>query len=73
MDRIFSILFFISCVYSLGRMPSPIVSRRLQETSKTTERDVEIKTTFETKGTKQEQEGFTEEDPSLSLFSEERG
>ncbi|KAL8154066.1 hypothetical protein V2J09_011826, partial [Rumex salicifolius] len=31
-----------------------------------------IETTFETKGTKQEQEGFTEEDPSLSLFSEER-
>ena len=59
MDRIFSILLFISCVYSLGRMPSPIFSRKLQETSKTTERDVEIETTFETKGTKQEQEGFT--------------
>ena len=79
MDRIFSILLFISCVYSLGRMPSPIFSRKLQETSKTTERgesekerDVEIETTFETKGTKQEQEGFTEEDPSPSLFSEER-
>nr|YP_010942731.1 hypothetical protein RF1 [Polygonum argyrocoleon]YP_010942743.1 hypothetical protein RF1 [Polygonum argyrocoleon]WLS53878.1 hypothetical protein RF1 [Polygonum argyrocoleon]WLS53890.1 hypothetical protein RF1 [Polygonum argyrocoleon] len=76
MDRIFSILLFISCVYSLGRMPSPIFSRKLQETSKTTERgesekerDVEIETTFETKGTKQEQEGFTEEDPSL--FSED--
>nr|YP_010940848.1 hypothetical protein RF1 [Polygonum suffultum]YP_010940860.1 hypothetical protein RF1 [Polygonum suffultum]WLS50108.1 hypothetical protein RF1 [Polygonum suffultum]WLS50120.1 hypothetical protein RF1 [Polygonum suffultum] len=79
MDRIFSILLFISCVYSLGRMPSPVFSRKLKETSKTTERgesekerDVEIETTFETKGTKQEQEGFTEEDPSPSLFSEER-
>nr|YP_009871247.1 Ycf1 protein [Calligonum juochiangense]YP_009871259.1 hypothetical chloroplast RF19 [Calligonum juochiangense]QKS32931.1 Ycf1 protein [Calligonum juochiangense]QKS32943.1 hypothetical chloroplast RF19 [Calligonum juochiangense] len=72
MDRIFSILLFISCVYSLGRMPSPILSRKLQETSQMTERDVEIETTFETKGTKQEQEGFTEEDPSPSLFSEER-
>nr|YP_010598644.1 Ycf1 protein [Koenigia nummulariifolia]YP_010598656.1 Ycf1 protein [Koenigia nummulariifolia]WAL02679.1 Ycf1 protein [Koenigia nummulariifolia]WAL02691.1 Ycf1 protein [Koenigia nummulariifolia] len=78
MDRIFSILLFISCVYSLGRMPSPIFSKKLQETPKTTERgenekerDVEIETTFETKGTKQEQEGFTEEDPSPSLFSEE--
>nr|YP_009871505.1 Ycf1 protein [Calligonum caput-medusae]YP_009871517.1 hypothetical chloroplast RF19 [Calligonum caput-medusae]QKS33189.1 Ycf1 protein [Calligonum caput-medusae]QKS33201.1 hypothetical chloroplast RF19 [Calligonum caput-medusae] len=70
MDRIFSILLFISCVYSLGRMPSPILSRKLQETSQMTERDVEIETTFETKGTKQE--GFTEEDPSPSLFSEER-
>nr|WKN52111.1 hypothetical chloroplast RF1 [Persicaria nepalensis]WKN52122.1 hypothetical chloroplast RF1 [Persicaria nepalensis] len=70
MDRIFSILLFLSCVYSLGRMPSPIFSRKLQETSKTTERDVKIETTFETKGTKQEQEGFTEEDPSP--FSEER-
>nr|UZP14310.1 hypothetical protein RF1 [Koenigia islandica]UZP14322.1 hypothetical protein RF1 [Koenigia islandica] len=78
MDRIFSILLFISCVYSLGRMPSPIFSKKLQKTPKTTERgenekerDVEIETTFETKGTKQEQEGFTEEDPSPSLFSEE--
>ena len=79
MDRIFSILLFISCVYSLGRMPLPIFSKKLPETSKTTERgesekerDVEIETTFETKGTKQEQEGFTEEDSSPSLFSEER-
>ena len=33
------------------------------------ETDVEIETTSETKGTKQEQEESTEEDPSLSLFS----
>ena len=34
--------------------------------------DVEIETASETKGTKQEQEGSTEEDPSPSLFSEEK-
>nr|YP_009326048.1 Ycf1 [Citrullus lanatus]YP_009348090.1 Ycf1 [Citrullus lanatus subsp. mucosospermus]APD52540.1 Ycf1 [Citrullus lanatus]APW82776.1 Ycf1 [Citrullus lanatus subsp. mucosospermus]APW82861.1 Ycf1 [Citrullus lanatus subsp. mucosospermus]APW82946.1 Ycf1 [Citrullus lanatus]APW83031.1 Ycf1 [Citrullus lanatus] len=79
MARIFSILLFITCVYYLGRIPSPIVTKKLKETSETEERgeseeetDVEIETTSETKGTKQEQEGFTEEDTSPSLFSEEK-
>jgi len=60
-------------------MPSPILTKKLKETSKTEERaeseeerDVELETTYETKGTKQEQEGSTEEDPSPSLFSEEK-
>nr|BDY09877.1 Ycf1 protein [Lysimachia vulgaris]BDY10728.1 Ycf1 protein [Lysimachia davurica] len=70
MARIFSILLFITCVYYLGRIPSPILTKKLKETSKTEERDVE--TTYETKRTKQEQEGSTEEDPSPSLFSEEK-
>nr|YP_009326574.1 hypothetical chloroplast RF19 [Sinadoxa corydalifolia]APD52624.1 hypothetical chloroplast RF19 [Sinadoxa corydalifolia] len=79
MARIFSILLFITCVYYLGRIPSPILTNKLKETSKTEERgeseeetDVEIETASETKGTKQEQEGSTEEDPSPSLFSEEK-
>uniref|UniRef100_A0AB39U3J4 Protein TIC 214 n=1 Tax=Hydnocarpus kurzii TaxID=3240908 RepID=A0AB39U3J4_9ROSI len=79
MVRIFSILLFITCVYSLGRIPSPILTKKLKETSETEEReeseeetDVEIETTSETRGTKQEQEGSTEEDPSSSLFSEEK-
>nr|QOZ39444.1 hypothetical chloroplast RF19 [Sambucus adnata] len=79
MARIFSILLFITCVYYLGRIPSPILTKKLKETSKTEERgeseeetDVEIETASETKGTKQEQEGSTEEDPSPSLFSEEK-
>nr|YP_010132022.1 hypothetical chloroplast RF1 [Primula hubeiensis]QPZ50709.1 hypothetical chloroplast RF1 [Primula hubeiensis]WCD61499.1 hypothetical protein RF1 [Primula hubeiensis] len=72
MARIFSILLFITCVYYLGRIPSPILTKKLQETSKTEERDVEIETTYETKRTKQEQEGSTEEDTSPSLFSEEK-
>nr|WKF54263.1 Ycf1 [Rhoiptelea chiliantha] len=79
MARIFSILLFITCVYYLGRVPSPIVTKKLKETSETEERgeseeetDVEIETTSETKGTKQEQEESTEEDPSPSLFSEEK-
>nr|YP_009556557.1 hypothetical protein RF1 [Rhabdodendron amazonicum]QBC72506.1 hypothetical protein RF1 [Rhabdodendron amazonicum] len=79
MARIFSILLFITCVYYLGRMPSPILTKKLKETSETKERreseeetDVEIEITYETKGTKQEHEGFTEEDPSPSFFSEEK-
>nr|YP_010830458.1 hypothetical protein RF1 [Lappula monocarpa]WFF50172.1 hypothetical protein RF1 [Lappula monocarpa] len=77
MARIFSILLFITCVYYLGRIPSPILTKKLTETSKTEERveseeerDVEIETASEMGGMKQEQEGSTEEDPSL--FSEER-
>nr|YP_010396620.1 Ycf1 [Cornus wilsoniana]UQJ75646.1 Ycf1 [Cornus wilsoniana] len=79
MARIFSILLFITCVYYLGRIPSPILTKKLKETSKTEETresaeetDVEIETASETKGTKQEQEESTEEDPSPSLFSEEK-
>nr|YP_010598375.1 Ycf1 [Psychotria serpens]UIG86875.1 Ycf1 [Psychotria serpens] len=79
MDRIFSILLFITCIYYLGRMPSPILTKKLKETSQAEEGveseeegDVEIETTSEMKGTKQEQEGSTEEDPSSSPFSEEK-
>nr|YP_009939031.1 hypothetical protein RF1 [Turpinia arguta]YP_009975046.1 hypothetical chloroplast RF1 [Turpinia montana]QNK04046.1 hypothetical chloroplast RF1 [Turpinia montana]QNV47265.1 hypothetical protein RF1 [Turpinia arguta] len=74
MARIFSILLFITCVYYLGRIPSPILTKKLKETSETEERgeseeetDIEIETTSETRGTKQEQEGSTEEDPSPYL------
>nr|YP_010920698.1 Ycf1 [Philotheca pungens]WAJ53627.1 Ycf1 [Philotheca pungens] len=74
MARIFSILLFITCIYYLGRIPSPIFTKKLKmkETSETEERDVEIETTFEGSGTKQEQEVSAEEDPSPSLFSEEK-
>ena len=73
MARIFSILLFITCVYSLGRIPSPIFTKKLKETEEREEEtDVEIETTSEMKGTKQEQDGSTEEDPSSSLFSEEK-
>nr|ADD30920.1 putative RF1 protein [Oxalis latifolia] len=76
MARIFSILLFITCVYYLGRMPSPIFTKKLKEMEERgeseEETDVEIETTSETKGTKWEQEESTEEDPSPSLFSEEK-
>nr|YP_010694247.1 Ycf1 [Impatiens morsei]WCD66939.1 Ycf1 [Impatiens morsei] len=70
MARIFSIFLFITCVYYLDRIPSPILTKKLKETPKTEERDVE--TTYETRGINQEQEGSTEEDTSPSLFSEEK-
>uniref|UniRef100_A0A5C7GQU1 Translocon at the inner envelope membrane of chloroplasts 214 n=1 Tax=Acer yangbiense TaxID=1000413 RepID=A0A5C7GQU1_9ROSI len=63
---------------SMRRIPSPIFTKKLKvkETSETEEReeetDVEIETTFERRGTKQEQEVSTEEDPSPSLFLEEK-
>nr|YP_010503468.1 hypothetical chloroplast RF1 [Chrysosplenium uniflorum]UXE32017.1 hypothetical chloroplast RF1 [Chrysosplenium uniflorum] len=82
MARIFSILLFITCVYYLGRLPSPSVTKKLKETSESSETeergeseeetDVEIEPTSKMKGTKEEQEGSTEEDPSPSLFSEEK-
>nr|YP_010477662.1 hypothetical protein RF1 [Polystachya tenuissima]UVI18039.1 hypothetical protein RF1 [Polystachya tenuissima] len=68
MARIFSILLFITCVYYLGRMPSPIFTKKLKE-KETSEReegeerkeesDVEI--SYEMKEI--EQEGSTEENP----------
>nr|YP_010591354.1 hypothetical protein PEX38_pgp008 [Stenopetalum nutans]WAB51501.1 hypothetical protein [Stenopetalum nutans] len=58
MARIFSILLFITCVYYLGRIPSPIFTKKLKGTS-------------ETGGTKQDQEVSTEEAPFPSLFSME--
>nr|QKV09714.1 putative chloroplast RF1 [Pyrularia edulis] len=77
--RVFSILLFITCVYYLGRIPSPILTKKLTKKLKETsereergeseeERDVEIETTA---GTKAEQERSTEEDPCP--FSEEKG
>nr|YP_009316828.1 hypothetical chloroplast RF15 [Morus cathayana]AOW43725.1 hypothetical chloroplast RF15 [Morus cathayana]QST19164.1 hypothetical protein RF1 [Morus mongolica] len=74
MVRIFSILLFITCVYYLGRIPSPILTKKLKETEERGESEEErdVEKTSETKGTKQEQEGSTEEDPSPSLFSEEK-
>nr|YP_009757829.1 Ycf1 [Lankesterella ceracifolia]QIM61173.1 Ycf1 [Lankesterella ceracifolia] len=72
MARIFSILLFITCVYYLGRMPSPIFTKKLKEkeTSETEEggerkEESDVETTYEMKETKQEQEGSTEENPSL--------
>jgi len=52
---IFSILLFITCVYFLSRIPSPIFIKKLKKTEEMEERreetDVEIETTPETKGT----------------------
>nr|QHN54415.1 Ycf1 [Calla palustris] len=52
--RIFSILLFITCVYYLGRMPLPIITKKLKETSATeeskeNEEESDIETTSEPK------------------------
>nr|YP_010724326.1 Ycf1 protein [Moraea spathulata]WDW31453.1 Ycf1 protein [Moraea spathulata] len=56
MARIFSILLFITCVYYLGRMPSPIFTRKLKEKEEGGERKEEsdAETTYETKKTKKD-------------------
>nr|YP_010374454.1 hypothetical chloroplast RF19 [Pancratium maritimum]QWW90166.1 hypothetical chloroplast RF19 [Pancratium maritimum] len=75
MARIFSILLFITCVYYLGRMPSPIVTKKLKETSETEERgerkeESDVETTYETQKTKQEQEGSTEQDKDNPVYED---
>nr|YP_010473481.1 hypothetical protein RF1 [Eriocaulon tonkinense]UVH67099.1 hypothetical protein RF1 [Eriocaulon tonkinense] len=75
MARIFSILLFITCVYNLGRMPSPIFTTKLNsETQERGESEEEeesnVENIYETEETQQEKEESTEEDPSF--FSEER-
>ena len=75
MARIFSILLFITCVYYLGRMPSPIFTKKLKETSETEERgerkeESDVETTYETKKTKQEKEGSAEEDKDSPVYED---
>nr|YP_009897429.1 Ycf1.1 [Iskandera alaica]QKK44063.1 Ycf1.1 [Iskandera alaica] len=62
MARTFSILLFITCVYYLGRIPSPIFTKKLKGTAEMEEGG----------GTKQDQEVSTKEAPFPSLFSDER-
>uniref|UniRef100_UPI0030FF3882 hypothetical chloroplast RF1 n=1 Tax=Luronium natans TaxID=55479 RepID=UPI0030FF3882 len=60
--RIFTIFLFITSVYYLGRMPFPIVTKKMSETSIQTEEhgeneeenNVKVKTIREIKGTKQD-------------------
>ena len=79
MTRIFSIILFIIYVHYLGRILSPILIRKLKETSKTEEKGeneektyIEIEKTSKTKGIKQERERSIEEYSSLSLFRKKR-
>ncbi|KAG4109513.1 hypothetical protein ERO13_1Z050666v2 [Gossypium hirsutum] len=57
MARIFSILLFITCVYYLGRIPSPILTKKLKGISEPEEvgeseeeRNIEIETISEGEG-----------------------
>nr|URQ21548.1 hypothetical chloroplast RF19 [Triosteum pinnatifidum] len=75
MSRIFGILLFITCVYYLGRMPSPLLTNKLEKTlimKEEKEEDVKIERASETKGTKHKQElfwfEFVEKLPVILLF-----
>nr|YP_010962692.1 hypothetical protein RF1 [Senna candolleana]WNI02232.1 hypothetical protein RF1 [Senna candolleana] len=81
MSRIFIILLFISCIYYLGKTPSPLfLNKKLSEIEEQ-ERDedeidnkikIGVERTSKTKVTKEEQNKSTEKYLSTSLFSEER-
>nr|WID87638.1 hypothetical chloroplast RF1 [Lonicera ferdinandi] len=83
MARTFSIILFITCVYYLGRMPSPLLTNKLEKPLtmeeggvrvriRKKEGDVKIERVFETKGTKHKQElfwfEFVEKLPVILLF-----
>nr|QXV92530.1 hypothetical chloroplast RF1 [Nymphaea amazonum] len=78
-SKIFSILLFIICICYLGRMPSPIITKKLKESSKGEEKkkteeegNVEIERVSKTNKIEQEEDGSVEEDLSISLEEEER-
>nr|YP_009417501.1 photosystem I assembly protein Ycf1 [Nymphaea ampla]ANO44270.1 photosystem I assembly protein Ycf1 [Nymphaea ampla] len=78
-SQIFSILLFIICICYLGRMPSPIITKRLKESSKGEEKNkteeegnVEIETVSKTNKIEQEEDRSVEKDLSISLEEEER-
>nr|YP_009567963.1 hypothetical chloroplast RF1 [Nymphaea lotus]QBE85550.1 hypothetical chloroplast RF1 [Nymphaea lotus]UPX04108.1 photosystem I assembly protein Ycf1 [Nymphaea lotus] len=78
-SQIFSIILFIICICYLGRMPSPIMTKKLKESSKGEEKkkteeegNVEIETVSKTNKIEQEENGSVEEDLSISLEEEER-
>nr|YP_009584521.1 hypothetical chloroplast RF19 [Balsamocarpon brevifolium]QBL56562.1 hypothetical chloroplast RF19 [Balsamocarpon brevifolium] len=68
MSRIFIIFLFITCLYYLGRTPSPIFIKKRNEI----DNKIDVERTSKTKVTKKEQKKSTEEYLSPSLFSEER-
>nr|YP_009715767.1 hypothetical chloroplast RF1 [Zenia insignis]QGL08880.1 hypothetical chloroplast RF1 [Zenia insignis]QIT02172.1 Ycf1 [Zenia insignis] len=68
MYQIFLFFLFISCLYYLGRTPSPIFTKKLSKKKK----KIDVEKTSETKVRKQAQKRSAEEDLSLSIFSEER-
>nr|QVX30802.1 hypothetical chloroplast RF1 [Castanospermum australe] len=75
MSQIFSVFLFITCLYYIGRTPSPILTKKLSEMKERGEIDkkrniVDVERTSETSGTKQEQKRSIEEDLSPYLFSE---
>nr|YP_010936321.1 hypothetical protein RF1 [Yamazakia pusilla]WKW54774.1 hypothetical protein RF1 [Yamazakia pusilla] len=76
MGRIFSILLFIICIYYLGKIPSPILTKKLKGTLQTEEKgESEEETVGEIaseKGTKQEQEASAEENSYPSFFSKQK-
>nr|YP_010512364.1 hypothetical protein Ycf1 [Andira humilis]UXL83688.1 hypothetical protein Ycf1 [Andira humilis] len=77
MSQIFIVFLFITCLYYLGRTPSPFFTKKLSEMQERRKRDKKRKIdvertseTSETAGTKQEQKRSTEEDLFPYLFSE---
>nr|ATO58853.1 hypothetical chloroplast RF19 [Styphnolobium japonicum f. violaceum] len=74
MSQIFIVFLFITCLYYLGRTPSPFFTKKLSKIQERSEIDkkikIDVERTSETAGTKQEQKRSTEEDLSPYLFLE---
>nr|QXO90389.1 Ycf1 [Tara cacalaco] len=67
-NYMFIIFLFITCLYYLGRTPSPIFIKKRDEI----DNKIDVERTSKTKVTKKEQNKSTEEYLFPSLFSEER-
>nr|YP_009770472.1 component of inner membrane protein importcomplex [Guilandina bonduc]QIT01174.1 component of inner membrane protein importcomplex [Guilandina bonduc] len=67
-NSMFIIFLFITCLYYLGRTPSPIFIKKKGEI----DNKIDVERTSKTRVTKKEQNKSTEEYLSPSLFSEER-
>ncbi|CAN6455224.1 unnamed protein product [Victoria cruziana] len=77
-SQIFSIILFIIYICYLGRMPSPLITKKLKESAKGEEKkktekgNVEIEIVLKTNKIEQEADGSMEEDLSISLEGEEK-
>nr|WOC92076.1 hypothetical chloroplast RF19 [Utricularia simulans] len=67
--RVFSILLFITCVYYLGRIPSPILTKKLKETQKVEERLKKERAYEQIKETKQEKRNFKKIEEEIQVAS----
>nr|QXO05639.1 hypothetical chloroplast RF1 [Zeuxine affinis] len=72
MARIFSILLFITCVYYLGRMPLPIINKKLKEKETSETEEIRVNGKEKTKDEFHFQEARYQENWELGRLKEEK-